>query len=54
MCFDNRYKIVDFYKYCDKCLYKELDPSKDPCDECLTETTNLYSHKPVNFKDKGE
>lgn len=49
---DNRYKLVEYDKYCDKCEYKEAKESEDPCDECLTETVNLYSHKPVNFKEK--
>lgn len=43
------YKEVYFDKYCLTCKYEDYDESKpeSPCCECLTETVNLYSHKPV-------
>ena len=46
---DNEYKEVYFHKYCEKCKYKDVDDVKDPCNECLDEPANLYSHKPVKF-----
>lgn len=44
-------KIVEFENYCKTCLYQDLAESEEPCNECLTETTNVYSHKPVKYKE---
>lgn len=46
------YKEVYFDQYCKTCKHKKAKESEDPCDECLTNTTNAYSHKPVNYKKK--
>ena len=46
---ENVYKEVYFEKYCQTCVHKELNEKDDPCDECLSNPTNLYSHKPVNY-----
>ena len=46
------YKEVYFDKYCETCKFKERREDEDPCDECLAETVNLYSHKPVYWKEK--
>ena len=51
---DAGYKEVYFYKYCKLCKYYELDASEDPCDECMNNPTNLYSHKPINFEEEEE
>lgn len=45
-------KEVYFHEYCRKCEHLEVDESEDPCDECLTNPVNEYSHKPVNFKER--
>lgn len=44
-------KEVFFHEYCEKCLYKDTEETQDPCNECLTNTTNEYSHKPTKFKE---
>lgn len=49
---EDNYKEVDFEKYCKTCKYKDLKESKDPCNECLEEYSNLYTHKPVKYKEK--
>lgn len=49
---EDNYKEVYFNLYCDSCKYKDLDESHDPCDECLENGANLYSHKPVKWKEK--
>lgn len=49
---DNSEKEVYFYEYCKTCKYSELKDDEEPCNECLTNTTNTYSHKPVNYKEK--
>ncbi len=46
------YKEVYFDQYCKNCKYKDLKESDDPCDECLNEPVNLYSHKPVKWEEK--
>lgn len=47
------YKEVEFDKYCKSCAHSELAESEDPCDECLENPSNLYSRKPVNWKEKN-
>lgn len=49
---DNSEKEVYFYEYCKTCKYAELKDDEEPCNECLTNPTNTYSHKPVNYKEK--
>lgn len=44
--------IVDFYKYCESCRHYDKQDFEDPCNECLTNTINLYSRKPVNYEQK--
>lgn len=46
----NRDKEVYFNKYCKSCKYADLTEYKSPCNECLEESSNDYSHKPVNYK----
>jgi len=46
------YKEVYFDQYCPKCEHEKLDETKDPCDLCLAYPMNLYSHKPIHFKEK--
>lgn len=47
-----RFKEVYFNGYCHKCIHKDKDEAEEPCDECLENAVNEYSHKPVNFKEK--
>lgn len=47
------YKHVRFHEYCQTCVHKNVEETKEPCNECLTHTVNLYSHKPVNYEKKG-
>lgn len=49
---NNIEKEVYFYKYCKTCKYAKLKSDEEPCNECLTNPTNTYSHKPVNYKEK--
>lgn len=49
------WKLVDFDKYCPRCIHWEEDES-DPyqkCNDCLAEEARLNSHKPINFKEKA-
>lgn len=49
---DEGIKEVYFYKYCKNCRYRDNKEDEEPCDECLNEPSNTYSHKPVYFKEK--
>ena len=46
------YKEVYFDKYCKTCKHEKVDETERPCNECLGESTNLNSHKPVNYEEK--
>lgn len=49
---DEHYHEVYFDQYCKTCKYEKVLQEKDPCNECLAEPINLYSHKPVKYEDK--
>lgn len=49
---EDSYKEVYFDQYCKKCKHYDIPEDEDPCDECLCESVNLYSHKPVKFEDR--
>lgn len=49
---EDLYKEVDFFAYCETCKCKKLADSEEPCDECLNHPVNIYSHKPINWKEK--
>ena len=48
----NEYKEVHYWDYCPTCKYKKKKAVDEPCDECLNNPTNLYSHKPVKYEEK--
>lgn len=47
----NAYKEVYYDRYCSTCKHKSLSGTDEPCDECLTEPVNLYSHKPAKYEE---
>lgn len=49
---DDSYKEVYFGQYCQTCEYRDLAEIREPCDECLNNPVNVYSHKPVFYKKK--
>lgn len=49
---DDSYKEVYFGEYCKTCEYCDKAEYEDPCDDCLNEPVNTYSHKPVFYKEK--
>ena len=51
---NEQYKIVFYHLYCDSCKYYELKDSEEPCNECLSNPTNLYSHKPIMYEGPKE
>lgn len=46
------YQEVKFGEFCKKCEYEKLAENEAPCCECLDEPINLYSSKPVYYKEK--
>ena len=46
------YKEVDFKTYCKTCRHCDKKETEDPCDDCLSELVNTYSHKPVFWEAK--
>lgn len=48
----NGMQEVYFDQYCKKCKHWDVKDKDDPCNECLDNSTNSYSHKPVNYEDK--
>ena len=49
---EDTYKEVYFGEYCKTCRYSDLAEDKEPCDDCLNETVNTYSHKPVYYEEE--
>ena len=47
-------KEVRFDMYCPRCKHSELPEWGDPCDECLENPSNEYSHKPVYFEERDD
>lgn len=50
---NDNYKEVYFNEFCKTCEHSGCQEHEDPCYECLNEPVNLYSHKPVKYKEKG-
>ena len=48
------YKEVYFEWYCPECKHALLGLHEEPCNECLDNPVNLYSHKPVKFEEKED
>ena len=49
------FKEARFDKYCKTCKNRETKETDDPCNECLNNPVNLYSHKPMKYeKDEKE
>lgn len=46
-----RTKEVRFDLYCKKCKHWDCPEGEDPCDLCLEEFSNEYSHKPLYFEE---
>lgn len=49
---DQEYKEVYFNLYCKTCKHRETSNTDEPCNECLSNPINLYSHKPVMWAEK--
>ena len=45
-------KEVYFERYCKTCEYANLDETKQPCSDCLDESLNWNTHRPVKYEKK--
>ena len=48
------YKEVYFDQYCKECKHVLTPHISEPCNTCLDEPVNMYSHKPVKFEEKED
>lgn len=48
------YKEVYFHLFCDTCKHRTKPMVDEPCNECLDNPTNLYSHKPVKYEEDAK
>lgn len=46
----DEYKEVCFHEWCKKCKHWPKNEAEDPCNDCLNEVCNRYSHKPIYFE----
>lgn len=46
------YKEVYFDQYCKTCKHQDSKEDDEPCDDCLNNPVNVYSHKPVRWEEK--
>ena len=43
-------KEVYYHEYCSLCVHKDLPENEEPCEECLTISGRIFSHKPEHFE----
>jgi hypothetical protein len=48
---EDGFKEVYFHNFCKSCKHCNVEDVDDPCNECLEEPINLYSHKPVKYEE---
>lgn len=49
---DEQLKEVYFWEYCPTCKYKKKSGTEEPCNDCLSNPSNVHSHKPVDWEGK--
>lgn len=42
-------KFVKFDYWCEKCKYRDLEESEDPCHGCLEQPVNFHTDQPINY-----
>ena len=40
-----------YSEYCSKCKHKNTPETEEPCNSCLNQGWNEYSHKPIKFEE---
>ena len=46
------YKEVYYDEYCKTCKHKSVEEHDEPCNECLNESLNWNTHRPVKYEKK--
>ena len=49
----DKYKLVEFDKYCPTCEHWKDDFTKDPCDMCIAIPARIDSHRPEFYEQVG-
>lgn len=49
---EETYKEVYFGEYCKTCKHVDKKETDEPCDDCLNEPVNTYSHRPICWEEK--
>ena len=44
--------LVDFEKYCGRCVNRDKAENQEPCDDCLEVSAKEDSRKPVHFVER--
>jgi hypothetical protein len=52
MAIEHPYKEVYFNQYCESCKHRDCKDTDEPCNECLDNPVNEYSHKPIKYEEK--
>lgn len=47
---DESIKLVEFERFCEKCVYKDTEEAEDPCHECLQVGGRPFTHTPLYFE----
>lgn len=49
---NNELKLVEFERFCPKCVHNTEIETEDPCDECIANGYSETGPIPVNYKEK--
>ena len=49
---DEQERIVDYSKWCEKCVHEKKAEVDIPCFDCLDTPINLNTDKPIHFEEK--
>lgn len=50
---EDNLKIVDFAMYCPACKHVNKKENSHPCNECLSVSARINSHKPEKWEEQG-
>ena len=47
---EDKYKIIEFDKFCGSCKHRDDPENDDICEECLCEPARYETHIPLNYE----
>ena len=50
---ENSHEHIVNFVYCRFCEYRETREEDEPCADCLENSVNVDSRRPIHFKDSG-